>query len=105
MSDMSLLILILCLFSASYLPRLFPMLYFSQRQVPQWFSDWMKYVPISLFAALVFKDVFISENQFDWLGNVRILAMLLVAGVAYKTRSMAISVITGLAAVFLLSMI
>ncbi|MGM0167558.1 hypothetical protein IGI39_002542 [Enterococcus sp. AZ135] len=105
MSDTSLLLLIFCLFGASYLPRLFPMLYFSQRQVPQWFSDWMKYVPISLFAALVFKDVFISENHFDLIGNVRIIAMFLVAGVAYKTRSMAISVITGLAAVFLLSMI
>lgn len=105
MSNMSLLLLILCLFCASYLPRLFPMLYFSQRQVPQWFSDWMKYVPISLFAALVFKDVFISSNHLDLIGNVRIIAMFLVAGVAYKTRSMAISVITGLAAVFLLSMI
>lgn len=105
MSDSSLLLLILCLFGASYLPRLFPMLYFSQRQVPQWFSDWMKYVPISLFAALVFKDVFINNNQLDIVDNVRIIAMFLVAGVAYKTRSMAISVLTGLAAVFLLSMI
>ena len=74
MSNTSLLLLILCLFGASYLPRLFPMLYFSQRQVPQWFSDWMKYVPISLFAALVFKDVFISANHFDLIGNVRIIA-------------------------------
>ncbi|OJG84844.1 branched-chain amino acid transport [Enterococcus raffinosus] len=65
----------------------------------------MKYVPISLFAALVFKDVFISNNSFDLIGNTRIIAMFLVAGVAYKTRSMAISVITGLAAVFLLSML
>jgi branched-subunit amino acid transport protein len=95
MSNTSLLLLILCLFGASYLPR----------QVPQWFSDWMKYVPISLFAALVFKDVFISGNHFEVIGNVRIIAMFLVAGVAYKTRSMAISVITGLAAIFLLSMI
>lgn len=85
MSNTSLLLLILCLFGASYLPRLFPMLYFSQRQVPQWFSDWMKYVPISLFAALVFKDVFISNNSFDLIGNTRIIAMFLVAGVAYKT--------------------
>ncbi len=105
MSNNSLLLLILCLLGASYLPRLFPMLYFAQRQVSQWFSDWMKYVPISLFASLVFKDVFISNNSFDLIGNTRIIAMFLVAGVAYKTRSMAISVITGLAAVFLLSML
>ena len=46
-----------------------------------------------------------AENHFEVIGNVRIIAMFLVAGVAYKTRSMAISVITGLVAIFLLSMI
>ncbi|GCF92936.1 branched-chain amino acid transporter [Enterococcus florum] len=104
MSKLLLFGLILCLFAASYLPRVVPMLYFSQRQVPHWFSEWMKFVPISLFAALVFKDVFISHEHFELGGNIRIIAMFLVAGVAYKTKSMALSVITGLAAVFLLSL-
>lgn len=105
MSSSYLVLLIVGLFGASYLPRLFPIMYFSQRQVPEWFSEWMKYVPISLFAALVFKDVFITENNFDLLGNIKIVAMLIVATVAYKTRSMAFSVIAGLAAIFLLSLI
>lgn len=104
MSKTYLLVLILCLFGASYLPRFLPMLYFSQRQVPQWFSDWMKYVPISLFAALVCKDVFLTNNQFDLIGNIRIIAMLIVAFVAYKSKSMAFSVIAGLGSVFLLSL-
>ncbi|EOH87308.1 AzlD domain-containing protein [Enterococcus pallens] len=105
MSNLYLVLLILSLFVASYIPRVIPMLYFSQRKVPEWFSEWMKFVPISLFAALVFKDVFISHEHFEIGGNIRILAMLLVAGVAYKTRSMAWSVIAGLAAVFLLSLV
>lgn len=105
MSDRYLLLLILSLFAASYIPRVIPMLYFSQRRVPEWFTEWMKFVPISLFAALVFKDVFISHEHFEIGGNIRVVAMFLVAGVAYKTRSMAWSVITGLAAVFLLSLL
>lgn len=65
MSNFYLLLLILSLFVASYIPRVIPMLYFSQRKVPEWFSEWMKFVPISLFAALVFKDVFISHAHFE----------------------------------------
>ncbi|EPH96594.1 MULTISPECIES: AzlD domain-containing protein [unclassified Enterococcus] len=100
-----LIVLVFCLFLAAYLPRLVPMLYFTHRKVPHWFSEWMKYVPVALFAALAFKDVFITHEHLDLGWNIKILAMLLVAGVAYKTHSMALSVITGLASVFLLSMI
>ncbi|OJG18120.1 branched-chain amino acid transporter [Enterococcus canis] len=99
------ILLILGLFLASYLPRVIPLFYFSRRQVPVWFSDWMKYVPVALFAALSFKDVFITHDHLDLAWNVKILAMLIVVGVAYKSRSMALSVLTGLGAVFLLSMI
>ncbi|WP_270345434.1 AzlD domain-containing protein [Enterococcus thailandicus] len=105
MSKSYLILLVACLFLAAYIPRVVPMLYFTQRKVPAWFSDWMKYVPVALFSALAFKDVFITHEHLDFAWNIKILAMVLVAGVAYKTRSMALSLVTGLAAVFLLSMI
>lgn len=104
MTKMYLLLLVGCLFIVAYVPRLFPMLYFTHRKVPAWFSEWMKYVPVALFAALAFKDVFITHEHLDLAWNTKIVAMLLVAGVAYKTRSMAFSVLTGLVSVFLLSM-
>ena len=100
MTKLYLLLLVACLFIVAYIPRLFPMLYFTHRKVPSWFSDWMKYVPVALFAALAFKDVFITHEHLDIAWNI-----ILVAGVAYKTRSMALSVLTGLASVFLLSML
>lgn len=105
MTKLYLLLLVSCLFIVAYIPRLFPMLYFTHRKVPSWFSDWMKYVPVALFAALAFKDVFITHEHLDIAWNIKIAAMILVAGVAYKTRSMALSVLTGLASVFLLSML
>lgn len=104
MTKTYLLLLVLSLFVVAYVPRLFPMLYFTHRKVPSWFSEWMKYVPVALFAALAFKDVFITHGQLEIVWNNKILAMVLVAGVAYKSRSMALSVITGLTSVFLLSM-
>ena len=105
MTKLYLLLLVACLFIVAYIPRLFPMLYFTHRKVPSWFSDWMKSVPVALFAALAFKDVFITHEHLDIAWNIKIAAMILVAGVAYKTRSMALSVLTGLASVFLLSML
>ncbi|MFK4567971.1 AzlD domain-containing protein [Enterococcus sp. UD-01] len=105
MTSWSLFLLVLGLFVVSYIPRVIPMLYFSKRKVPTWFSDWMKYVPVALFAALSFKDVFITHEHLDLMWNVKIIAMALVLGIAYKTKSMALSVIVGLLAIFLLSMI
>ncbi|MFV0559373.1 MAG: AzlD domain-containing protein [Enterococcus sp.] len=104
-SQLDLLLLIGVLFIVAYVPRVVPMLYFSHRKVPEWFSDWMKYVPVALFSALAFKDVFITHDHLDLAWNIKILAMFIVGGVAYKTRSMAWSVLSGLVAIFVLSMI
>ncbi|NGS80590.1 AzlD domain-containing protein [Staphylococcus aureus] len=95
MTKLYLLLLVACLFIVAYIPRLFPMLYFTHRKVPSWFSYWMKYVPVALFAELPFKDVFITHEPLDIAWTINISAMLLVAGVAYNTRSMEVSVFTG----------
>ena len=105
MNKMDLFLMTLGLFVVAYVPRVLPLLYFTKRKVPTWFSEWMKYVPVALFAALSFKDVFITHGDFDLFWNVKILAMLLVVVVTFKTRSMALSVITGLAAIFLLNLL
>ncbi|KRM01417.1 hypothetical protein FD41_GL001554 [Lentilactobacillus farraginis DSM 18382 = JCM 14108] len=65
----------------------------------------MRYVPISLFTALVVKDIFITPTYTVTIQQFPdMLAAIIVIGVAYWTRSMAISVILGLLAVFLLAM-
>lgn len=42
---------------AAFVPRYFPMRFFTNRKIPEWFNEWMKYVPINLFTALVIKDL------------------------------------------------
>ncbi|WP_047770160.1 MULTISPECIES: AzlD domain-containing protein [Limosilactobacillus] len=93
---------------AAFIPRYFPILFFSTRKIPEWFNEWMKYVPVSLFTALVVKNVFITTAGYHFVpfGHVeQIFAALIVMVIAYFTRSMSISVIGGLVAVWLLSMV
>ncbi|HJA21456.1 AzlD domain-containing protein [Limosilactobacillus panis] len=102
------LIVIVIAAVAAFIPRYFPVLFFSTRKIPEWFNEWMKYVPVSLFTALVVKNVFITTAGYRFVpfGHVeQILAAVVVMIVAYFTRSMAMSVIGGLVAVWLLSMV
>ena len=77
----------------------------------------MKYVPISLFTALVIKGIFITsdyslvQDHVKLLGNLaiyghasQIVAAILVAITAYFTRSMAASVLVGLVGVWALGL-
>ena len=92
---------------AAFIPRYLPVLFFSTRKIPEWFNEWMKYVPVSLITALVVKSIFMSKTYaFVPFGHVsQILAAVIVMIVAYFTRSMAVSVIGGLAAVWLISLV
>lgn len=98
--------LIILGFIVAFIPRFFPLMLFTKRAIPEWFNEWMKFVPVSLFTALVVKDIFIDSASYALLLNKysEMLAAVVVIIVAYRTRSMAISVIVGLIGVFILSM-
>ena len=93
---------------AAFTPRYFPILFFSTRKIPEWFNEWMKYVPVSLFTALIVKNIFVTTAGYHFVpfGHVdQIVAAVIVMVIAYFTRSMSISVISGLVAVWLLNMV
>ena len=90
---------------AAFIPRYFPIHFFSSRKIPEWFNEWMKYVPVSLFTALVVKDLFLNSS-YAFIGlhsGAKLIAALLVVLVAYRSRSMGLSVVCGLVAVALLT--
>lgn len=94
-------------FFVAFAPRYIPIKIFTQRKIPEWFNEWMKFVPVSLFTALVVKDLFITTTyQFDPMTHLpEIISAVIVGVIAYFTRSMAISVVIGLVSVFLLAMV
>lgn len=99
--------LIVLSFFVAFAPRWIPIKIFTRRKIPEWFNEWMKFIPVSLFTALVVKDLFITATyQLDPMSHLpELISAVLVGLIAYYTRSMAMSVILGLISVFLLAMI
>ncbi|MFC6206409.1 AzlD domain-containing protein [Levilactobacillus tongjiangensis] len=99
--------LIILGFFVAFVPRFLPLMLFTKRAIPEWFNEWMKYVPVSLFTALVVKDIFINSESYQFMFTKfsEMLAAIIVVFIAYRTRSMALSVVVGLIAVFLLSLV
>lgn len=101
-------ILVILSMLVAFGPRVIPLRIFANRQIPAWFNEWMKYVPVSLFTALVVKDVFTDSHHgyafVGWDYSAKIIASLIVIVVAYRSRSMGLSVILGLVSVAILTL-
>ncbi|GAB6092724.1 AzlD domain-containing protein [Furfurilactobacillus curtus] len=91
------LVLVLCAGVAAFIPRYFPMLFFSKRKIPAWFNEWMGFVPVSLFTALIVKQIFVTSTYAFSMGNIAaMISAVIVILIAYFTRSMTLSVVLGL---------
>lgn len=98
------LILIIGMAVVTYIPRFLPILLLSKKEISPSFSRWMSFIPVSIFAALVASDVFFWEGSFelDPIENIKLFPSILVLFVAYKTKSLLWSMITGVLAMTLL---
>jgi len=47
----------------TYLPRLLPLLFLSQRQLPQWLIDWLEMIPVAILAALLAPSLVVGPDS------------------------------------------
>lgn len=88
----------------TFIPRFFPMVLLTKREISPAFSRWMTYIPVSIFAALVASDIFFWEESFQLnpVENIKLLPSVIVFIVAYKTKSLLWSMLVGIAGITLL---
>ena len=97
LSDMKIWILIVGMAIVTYVPRMIPLLMFSKKNLPSWLESWLKYIPVGIFSALVFPDIFIRNQMFSMtINNIELISSILVFAIAFKTRSLGLSVIIGI---------
>jgi branched-subunit amino acid transport protein len=89
--------LILGMAIVTYLPRMLPMLVLSKRTIPEKLAKWMSFIPVSIFSALIFSDIFFwsGDLTLDPSTNFKLIPSLLTAGVAYYTKSLLFSMVVG----------
>lgn len=88
----------------TFIPRFFPMIMLTKREISPAFSRWMSYIPVSIFASLVAYDIFFWEEVFSVnpVENIKLVPSILVFIVAYKTKSLLWSMVSGIVAITLL---
>ncbi len=103
MEPMALTLLILALAAATYLLRLLPMIALSRVELPPWAKDWLGLVPGAVLAASLFQTLFIQDGRYalTWR-NVYLLAAVPTFLVAWRTRNMILTMLTGMVSFALL---
>jgi len=63
MSFSAYLMLLLGMGAVTYLPRLLPLLFLSQRQLPRWLVDWLELIPVAILAALLAPSLLVDGHS------------------------------------------
>lgn len=89
---------------SSMIPRILPLYLLKDRDFSPELIRWMSYIPVTIFSALVFTDIFFWEDQFivNPLENLKLIPSILVAFIAAKIDNLFLSMIVGLVAIALM---
>ena len=72
---------------------------------PEWLENILKYVPTSVLAVLIFPEIFLNEsNTLEILNNAKILASAAALLVTILTKSIIITIITGMSVLWALTL-
>lgn len=99
-------LLIFLIAITTYIPRSFPITYLANKELPTWFKEWMKFIPASIFAALICPGLFTSNKSLNIsLDNIELMAAVVVLLVSLKKKSLGISIAVGVVSLYLLTLL
>lgn len=90
----------------TYIPRSIPIVYLSKKELPNWLIKWMKFIPASIFAALICPDILTSNGILSLsIQNTKIIPAILVFIVSLKKKSLGLSIAVGISSMFILNLL
>jgi branched-subunit amino acid transport protein len=102
-TELSLGLLILGAGLITYALRLSFIALFERLQVPAWLRRGLRFVPPAVLSAIIIPELLVRDGALDVsVGNARLLAGVLAALVAWRTRNVVLTVAAGMAALWLL---
>ncbi len=97
-------VVVLGLGLTTMLPRILPLFALENKELSPQLIKWMSYIPVTIFSALVFSDIFFWDEQFSLhpLENLKLLPSLIVAFISLKLDNLFVSMIVGVVAIALM---
>jgi branched-subunit amino acid transport protein len=87
----------------TYATRLSFILLFGYVEIPGWLRRALKYVPPSVLTALIFPELLMHSGSLDIsFSNLRLLAGVVAIMVAWRTRNMWLTILSGMLMLVLL---
>ncbi len=87
----------------TYLTRLSFILLWGKINIPIWLLRSLRFVPPAVFTAIIFPELFLPQATLDIsLGNARLIAGILAALVAWKTRNIVLTILVGMSVLLLI---
>lgn len=85
---------------ATFITRFPLMLLSSKREIPEWLIKYMRFIAPAVLTALIVPAIFTKQGKLDFsISNIYIPAAIITAIVAYFSKNMLISVLTGVCTV------
>jgi branched-subunit amino acid transport protein len=92
------LLLVLSMGIVTYMPRWVPLFFLSNRRLPEWLRQWLDFIPAAVLSALILPAlVTTGEPRHLAFCQPALLVSIPTLIFAWKTRSLAGTVITGMA--------
>jgi branched-subunit amino acid transport protein len=81
----------------TYVPRWVPLLFLTQRQLPQWFVEWLDLIPVAILSALIVPELFTTgAPRHLVLFDAKILVAVPTFLFALRTKSLGGTVVVGM---------
>ncbi len=94
-------LLIFALGAVTYLIRLSFIWLFNRWQPPEWLKRSLRFVPITILMAIIVPNLVMPAGVLlPVTGNARLWAGLIAALVAWKTKNVILTIVAGMAALF-----
>lgn len=79
------------------LPRVLPIMVFSQAKYPRFLVVWLKYVPVAIISAMLGPELLLKNNRFDVsFANLFFWVAIPTFIVAIKTKNLLATILTGM---------
>ena len=91
------LLLVLGMGIVTYLPRWVPLIFLSRRRLPEWFRQWLGFIPAAVLSALILPGLLTNgEPRHLTFFQPALLVSIPTLIFAWKSRSLAGTVIVGM---------
>lgn len=81
----------------TYLPRLSFIALFGRLKIPALMQRSLRFIPPAVLSAIIFPELLVQSGRVNFsFGNLRLLAGLVAAIVAWRTRSALLTILTGM---------